>query len=191
VPERLLKKVLRQLVRLVSTVVKILGTNPYCTSLIEAGFVFIVSNVALIFLVFTTLVDREGATLSIDFAVHVIRDAVSSSEIFVYIMALLAPALYVMFFEWRAKRSPIFYFALLLLQGTLIIGSAYIYGRAKSGGIANQAFADSWAWIAFWCGMFVWYVSLVYTKMYTLRSPEPPMSGQKILEELEQYPNGS
>jgi hypothetical protein len=161
-------------------------TSPYCVSLYEALFVFVISNVALVFLVFTSLVDQEGATLSYDYAKGVIRGAISSSEIFVYIMALLAPALWVMFYNWRARRNPLFYFSLLILQAVLILGSAYIYGRAKSGGVPNQAFATSWAWLAFWAGLGVWYISLVYDKLFKPQSPEQPNSGQKILRELGQ-----
>lgn len=165
--------------------VTFLKTSPYCVSLYEAVFVFVVSNFALVFLVFTSLVDHQDAAFSVAYATGVIEAALSSSEIFVYIMALLAPALWVMFYNWRARRNPIFYFALLGLQAVLILGSAYIYGRSKSGGVANEAFANRWAWIAFWAGLGVWYISMVYDKLFRPHSPEQPDSGQKILRELE------
>ena len=159
--------------------------HPICVSLYEAVFVFAVSNAALIFLVFARVVDNKGASFSFTYAKQVIASAMSSTEIFVYVLALIAPALYVMVFVWQAKRHVLFFFVLAGLQLAIIVGSAYIYGRAKSGGVENLAFASSWAWTCYLLGLLIWYISLVYDKV--MKSTEiriQPPSGQTILRNL-------
>jgi hypothetical protein len=159
--------------------------HPLCVSLYEAVFVFFVSNAALLFLVFTRLVDSKGAKPTLDYSIQVITEAVSSTEIFVYILALIAPALYVMVFVWQARRHKAFYFFLAALQVLIVLGSGYIYGRAKSGGIANLEFVNFWAWVCYVIGLIIWYVSLVYDKiMKSTEAHPPPPSGESILRKL-------
>jgi hypothetical protein len=72
----------------------------------------------------------------------------------------------------------------MVLQGVIITGSAYIYGKAKFGGIHNQDFADRWALYCVCLGVVIWYVTLIYEKWPTPDS-RPPESGENILRELE------
>jgi len=167
------------------TLKKFFTKHPLCVSFYEAAFVFFVSNAALLFLVFTRLVDNKGAKPTLSYSSEVIAEAFVSTEIFVYILALIAPALYVMVFVWQARRHKVFYFFLAGLQVTIVLGSGYIYGRAKSGGIANIDFVNAWALACYVIGLLIWYVSLVYDKiMKSLEIPNPPPSGEAILRKL-------
>ncbi|HTU64968.1 MAG TPA: hypothetical protein VMF52_03370 [Steroidobacteraceae bacterium] len=167
------------------TLKKFFTKHPLCVSLYEAVFTFFVSNAALLFLVFTRLVDNRGAKPTISYSREVIAEAFISTEIFVYILALIAPALYVMVFVWQARRHKVFYFFLAGLQVAIVLGSGYIYGRAKSGGIANMEFVNTWALSCYVIGLLIWYVSLVYDKfMKSLEVPSPPPSGEAILRKL-------
>lgn len=167
------------------SVARILKTHPIFVSFYEALFVFIISNSAILFLVFVRVVltKDEGASGAV--LVEMVSQAVSPAEIFVYILALLAPALWVMFYHWRARRNPIFYFALLMLQGVIIVSSSFIYGQAKFGTIENPEFVRGWAMGCYLLGLLIWYISMVYEKMINA----PPIatmapSGESIMREL-------
>jgi hypothetical protein len=165
--------------------------GPMVLSAFEALFVLVMSNIFLLFLVFVHLVSTPDATLSISLAIDVITNAVSATEVFVYIMALIAPTLWVMCHRWRARRHPIIYFALLLVQIAIMVGSAYIYGKAKTGAglIENPAFVNHWATVCYIAGVLIWYISLVYDKVLSdTRVPPSPPSGENILNELRRAP---
>ena len=164
---------------------KFLTSMPVWLSLVEAAFVLIVSNAALIFLVFAYIVETKGASFSFPLAYSVILSSINSTEVLVYILALIAPALWIMFYNWRARRHVIFYYALVILQIVIIVGSAYIYGKAKFGGIQNQAFADRWAIYCFVTGVLIWFITLVYDKwLPDVLHVQPPDSGGDILRQL-------
>lgn len=159
--------------------------HPLIVSVYEALFVFIFSNISLPFLVFVHVVSTPQEKLSLAVAIRVIREAVSSTEIFVYILALIAPALWVMVHNWRARRHPGLFFTLLILQGMIVCCCAYIYGKAKFGGIENQPFVDSWAITCYLIGLMIWYISLVYDKVLKPTDiPSMPPSGASIMKEL-------
>ncbi len=165
---------------------KFLLSRPVWLSLVEAAFVLCVSNAALLFLVFAYIVETKDSSFSFHLAFTVINNNINSTEVLVYLLALIAPALWVMFYNWRASRHAVFYYALVLLQFVIIAGSAYIYGKAKFGGIHNQAFVDRWAFYCLFIGVLIWYVTLVYDKwLPTAPHAKPPESGEDILRQLE------
>lgn len=167
-----------------------LGTaarSPVLLSAFEALFVLVVSNIFLLFLVFVHVVSTPNISFSLAVAIDVITNAVSATEIFVYILALIAPTLWVMCHRWRARRHPIIYFGLLLIQILIMVGSAYIYGKAKTGTgvIENPEFVHHWATICYIAGVIIWYISLVYDKVLSdTKVPPSPPSGETILNEL-------
>ncbi len=164
---------------------RFLCSRPVWLSFVEATFVLLVSNAALFFLVFAYLVETKGASFSGKLAFLVVSENLRSTEVLVYLLALVAPALWVMFSNWRGRRHAAFYFSLVLLQFIIIAGSAYIYGKAKFGGIQNQAFVDRWALYCFIVGVVIWYVTLVYDKwLPTTLHAKQPESGEEILRQL-------
>lgn len=173
-----------------ATLLRILKDHPIFLSLYEAAFILAVSNVFLLFLLFAYIVATPGTQFfSISLAVKLVQDAFSSTEIFVYILALVAPALWIMVYNWRARRNPIIYFLLLFIQAAIILGSSHIYGQAKFGKIGNDAFVDEWAINCYVAGLIIWYITLVYDKF--LNASEPmglPDSGADILKQLRKSP---
>lgn len=139
--------------------------NPYGLSLTEVLFILFVSNFALTFLVFAFVVDTPGATLDLQTALGVLYLNFRPAETLVYILAILAPVLWMMAYNWRARRHVGFYWILLLVQALIVIGSAYIYGRANSQAVQNEEFARRWAMICLTTGIVIWYVTLVYKKV--------------------------
>lgn len=150
--------------RLISEIGDFFGENPYGLSLTEVIFTLLVSNFALIFLIFAYVVDTPGAVLNISTAGSVLRDNFRPTETLVYLLALLAPALWMMAYNWRARKHVGFYWVLLIIQALIVIGSAYIYGKANSTGVANDEFARRWALICLSTGVVIWYVTLVYRR---------------------------
>lgn len=155
-------------------------------SLREAGFVLIVSNASIFVLLLMHLLTTEGASLSFAMIANVIERNVKSSEVLVYVLALVAPAAWIMMSHWQGRRHIGLYWILFLIQGAIVLGSAIVYSMAKSGGITNTPFADIWATICVIVGIIIWYVTLVYEK-WLPRTGEAPHeeSGKSILEDLE------
>lgn len=162
-----------------------LARNPFFLSATEALVVFVISNAALGFLVFATLVSTPNSEFSLSLARRVIGGAFSPTETLVYILAILAPAIWIMVYQWRARRHPVFYWTLFLLQVAIIVGSAYIYGKGKLGTIENVQFASDWGEACYLIGLVIWYTTLVYDKkLRSVEIPTPPVSGARILQEL-------
>lgn len=177
------------LVKVPKSLFAFFSENPYGLSATEVVFTFLVSNFALVFLVFAKLVDTEGSHLSATFSYNVISAAVEPSEVLVYLLALIAPSLWIMAHNWRARKHVTFYWVLLILQGGIVVGSAYIYGRAKSGGVGNPNFVHTWATFCFCVGLLVWYITLAYKRAYIDHMyRQRPDSGSSILAELGETP---
>ncbi len=139
--------------------------NPYGLSLSEVLFIILVSNFALIFLVFAFVVDTPGASLDMQTAIVVLRKNFRPSETLVYLLAILAPVLWMMAYNWRARKHVGFYWLLLIVQALIVIGSAYIYGKANSVGVENEDFTRKWAMVCLATGIAIWYTTLVYKKL--------------------------
>ena len=164
---------------------RFLRNHPFCLSFYEAVFTLFISNLFLLFLVFAHVVATPGTTLTWALAVQLVPQAFSSTEIFVYILALVAPALWIMVYNWRGRRNPIIFFGLSFVQVAIIVGSSYIYGQAKQGMKLNAAFVDNWAIICYVSGVLIWYITLVYDKYLNIAElVRPPESGKAILQEL-------
>jgi hypothetical protein len=154
-------------------------------SAFEAAFIFVLSNAAFPILVFVHHLNIKGEVLSVQSVFEIIFSNISPTENIVYILALLAPALWIMYYRWRARRHPLFFFSLLSVQAVIVVTSAIIYAVAKTGKVQNTEFASNWALGCYVTGLVIWYITLVYDKVLTdIRVPEPPESGAKILQEL-------
>lgn len=156
-------------------------------SLLEAGFVFIFSNAFLLVLLIVTITNTAKAAPSIALTRSVIGNAFTATEVLVYLLALLAPALWIMFYHWRARRHAFLHFVLLIVQLGIIGGSAVIYALAKStrDPLPNPEFVGQWALSCYVMAIVIWYITLVYEKwLRSLTRQQPPESGKQILKEL-------
>jgi hypothetical protein len=173
---------------LAKAILRACGRNAFVLSLWEAVFVLIFSNSFLMFLVFVHVLSTPKESLSLDVALRVIRSDVTPAEYLVYILAIVAPAFWIMLYHWRARRHPLVYSVLLIALGVIIVTSAYIYGKAKVSNIENMEFATSWSTACYVVGLVTWYVTLVYDKwLKTLVVPLPPVSGAQVLQELGEH----
>ncbi|MBA0312232.1 hypothetical protein D7Y33_14645 [Stenotrophomonas maltophilia] len=157
-------------------------------AIVEVSFAIIVSNCALAFAVFIYLVNTKNSSFSIDLARDVISASINSSEVIVYILAVLAPALWIMVANWRARKYTLLFSVLLMLQMAILICCFYIYGASKTGEIPNQDFVDRFARWCFPVATVVWLVTVYFQRAFLDRSP--PLSSSGGSEESKQIVNG-
>lgn len=151
--------------------------DPFTKTLTEVLFVLVVSNFSLVVAIFVYLVNTSGTSLSLELMATVTKNNVRSTEILVYLLAIIAPTLWIMVSNWRARRHAGFFWLLFFLQILIIIGSSYIYGAAKAGSVANDSFVDVWALICLISTVLCWYATLVYEK--------------KVLSAVDAFPRNS
>lgn len=155
-------------------------------ALYESVFILLISNASLFVLILMHVVTTKGAKLSTELLGTVVTENVQSPEILVYVLALVAPAAWIMISNWRGKRHLTFYWILFFLQAIIVLGSAIIYSLAKSSGIENKEFVDDWALMCVFVGVFIWYITLVYDKWIpTVADERVQESGLAILKDLE------
>lgn len=169
---------------------KFLQNHPVCTAFFEVAFTVIVSNAALAFSVFVYIAQTENAFLSYDTVESVIANNVKASEVLVYLLALVAPTLWIMVSHWRARKHVSLFWTLFFVQIIIIICSSWIYGAAKSGLLKNDIFVNKWAISCLIVALLIWYATLVYQKIVLDKVSGPsyssaPESGSSILAELE------
>jgi len=138
----------------------------------EVAFTLGVSNAALVFAVFVYLVVTEAATFSVSLAWDVIVDNVKPAEILVYILALVAPALWIMVKNWRGRRHAGWFWVLFFLQAFIIVGSAFIFGASKAGVMRNETFVEKWALASLITAIVIWYATLAYDRIVLSRAQE-------------------
>lgn len=160
--------------------------KPIGISLLEISFTLVVSNLALLFLIFVYLVEIEGADLTASMAIGVIKNNVKPGEVLVYLLALVAPTLWLMLANWRARRHAFLYSTLLMVQLLVIALAAYVYGASKFERALNARFVSDFALGAFLVGVLVWLVVLVYVRWLPtqLQRKNTEQSGKAILDEL-------
>jgi len=169
----------------IGRVLKFLRSRFIWESCVEVGFTLLVSNAFIAFLIFAYMLETPSAKMTPTLALKLVSNNVKSAEILVYILALVAPTLWIMMMNWRARRHAVFYALLLILQIVIVALSAYVYGRAKFGGIANQGFADEFAIWALCIGIISWLISLIYHRWLPSAVNKPrPQSGQQIVDDL-------
>ena len=155
-------------------------------SLYEAVYILLVSNASLLVLVFIYLVNTKGATISSEVLSKVVSDSVNSSEVLIYVLALVAPATWIMISNWKGKRHFEFYWLLLFIQAGIVFGSAILYSMSKSTGVINSEFASDWATICLVLGAVIWYITLVYEKWLPSVAEKMQAQGRNaVLSDLE------
>lgn len=139
--------------------------NAYSSSFIEVAFAVLVSNAAILISIFVSLlISKEPTTDLLAVTVSTFRGAVKTTEIVVYILGFLAPAMWIMVGSIRAWRHVGFLVVLMVVQLVVILTTSLIYAMSIANTLNNQAFANKWAWWSLLVALVVWYVTLVYDK---------------------------
>lgn len=141
-------------------------SNPWVVSLLEVFFTLLVSNFAILIAAFVYLLGQsepqETAFWSVFFAV--ISKNIKSTEIIVFILGLIAPAMWIMFKHIRLWRHTVLWVVLLAIQAVVVVSTAIIFAMSITDTLKNRDLANFWAYWCFGAAICVWYSTLVYQK---------------------------
>lgn len=156
----------------------------------EVVFALAVSNSALLVLVTIWALSNPASAVSFDSASTFLSSSIKSSQILVYVMAILAAPLWLMLTRWRAKRHVAFFNWMLCIQSLIVLGSALVFAVDTLGRLQNELLAERWA---LWClivSIVIWIVTLVYVRVWVDAATEEPRpgpsfsSGDSVLDKL-------
>ena len=139
--------------------------NAFVASFFEVAFAVLVSNFAIFIAIFVSLlISKEQATNLFVVTAATFQQSVKTTEIVVYILGFLAPALWIMVGNIRAWRHVGLLVVLIAVQLLVILSTSLIYALSIAEVLENQGFANSWAWSSLLVALIVWYLTLVYDK---------------------------
>ena len=167
--------------------------NPWLGSLIVVVFTLIVSNFAILIAVFVYMLghsqEPENTFQTVFFSV--VNKNIKSTEIIVFILALIAPAMWIMFKHIRLWRHTGQWIILLVLQVVVVLSTSIIFAMSITDTLKNTDLADSWAYFCFCVALCAWYWTLVYQKKFIdsageqIEKPKPGKeSGSDVLAAL-------
>lgn len=167
----------------ISATFKWVAKNVYIASAIEVLFALLVSNAALFVAMFVYLLmaSEDSSNLAV-VAISTLQKSIKTTEVVVYILGFLAPALWIIVSNARAWKHMYFLIVLLVIQGIVIVSTSLIYALSLANVLNNQALASSWAWASLAAALFVWYITLIYQKKVLLnleKKIERPTAGHE------------
>lgn len=141
--------------------------NPYVVSGIEVAFTLLVSNFAILIAVFVYLLgqqpqQQENAFWTVFFTV--VNKNIKSTEIIVFILGLIAPAMWIMFKHIRLWQHTVQWFVLLAIQTVVVFSTAIIFAMSITDTLKNTNLANYWACWCLVAALVVWYWTLVYQR---------------------------
>lgn len=165
---------------------------PYVSSAVEVIFALLVSNAAIFISIFVILLMKKSG--SFDFwvvAKLTFGKTIKTSEVLVYILGFLSPAVWIIVNNIRAWRHVGFLLVLVAAQLIVVISTGLIFALSLANVLSNTEMADTWAWGCLIFALGVWYATLVYEKkvLKTMegRIPRPRPgsdSGSDLLADL-------
>jgi len=143
-----------------------LWINPWIASIIEVAFTLLVSNFAIFIAVFVYLLGQSPQTDGAFWTTFatVIHKNIKSTEIIVFILGLIAPAMWIMFKHFRLWRHTVFWILLLFIQAVVVLSTGIIFAMSITDTLKNTDLASFWANLCLCAALCVWYSTLVYQK---------------------------
>lgn len=167
--------------------------NPWVASGIEVGFTLLVSNFAILIAVFVYLLGQPSQQENVFWTVFVsvVNKNIKSTEIIVFILGLIAPAMWIMFKHIRLWRHTALWIILLLVQAGVVFSTALIFAMSITETLKNTNLANFWANLCLAAALIVLYSTLVYQKKFIegagdrVERPKPGKeSGSDVLAAL-------
>lgn len=145
-----------------------LWANPWTASVIEVAFTLLVSNFAILIAVFVYLLRQPSQTDSAFWTTFatVVDKNIKSTEIIVFILGLIAPAMWIMFKHFRLWRHTAFWAVLLFIQVGVVLSTSIIFAMSITDTLKNRDLASFWANLCLVSALCVWYSTLVYQKKF-------------------------
>ncbi len=166
-------------------------SNPGVDSALEVAFTLLVSNLAILFAVFIYMLMHQPEKSFWEVLMTVIKDKIKPTEIIVFILGFIAPAMWIMFKNIHFWRHTALWFIFLGVQAFVVISTAIIFAMAITETLMNTELAQYWANWCLLAALVVWYATLVYQKKVIedpgnrLKTPRPGKeSGSDVLAAL-------
>jgi len=165
--------------------------SSWAISAYEVLFTVVVSNLAIILAVFIkALTNAEEQSFSFLFK-NLFQESIKPTEIIVFVLALIAPAMWIMVRNIRLWRHSYLLLLFLAFHAAIIVSTSVIFSLALSSTLHNTNLALYWAKLCLSISLLVWYLTLVYHKKViespasNLSTPKPGKeSGSDVLNEL-------
>lgn len=138
--------------------------GPWFTAAAEVAFTLVVSNMALLIMLFLAFLIDKNAEISLSEVWSRLGESIKPTEVLVYILAVITPTLWYMAVNVRARKYLKGFTWILLLQCLLVLGSAIVFALAKTGLVLNDRILTPFAWISFFFAVAIWYGVLVFQK---------------------------
>lgn len=161
-------------------------------SLGEIVFTFAVSNIAVFALLTLWALSNDPGDVDPTKAWAVVTSSIRPSEVLVYVMATLAAPLWLMFTRWRAKKHVALFSTMLIVQALIVLISALVFSVATLGRLKNTGLASDLALACFVLSVLIWFVTLIYVRVWVDPAVETPrpgpsaLTGDSVLERLKQ-----
>lgn len=166
--------------------------NHYFASAVEVVFTLCVSNLAILIGVFVSQLTSEQTQSTWVVFSSIIAKNIKATEILVFILGFIAPAIWIMVSHFRSWKHAKLWFLFFAIQIGVVGSTGIIFALSLIGALKNQALAESWANLCLALALIVWYVTLVYQKKILdglsdrIGQPKPGNeSGSAVLATLE------
>lgn len=165
--------------------------SPWATSAYEVLFTVVISNLAIILAIFIKALSNTDNQDFYYLLENLLEDKIKPTEIIVFVLALIAPAMWIMVRNIRLWRHSNLLLIFLAVHGVIVLSTSIIFSLALSSKLNNLALAMYWAKLCLAISLFVWYFTLVYYKKViespgkNLPTPKPGNeSGSDVLKQL-------
>lgn len=169
--------------------------NPWFSSLTEVLFTLLLSNAAILVAAFVFMLNQnEPVEISVwSVFTEQLLKFIKPTEIIVFILAIVAPAIWILLKNVEGWRHLQWWAALLIGQCIVIIISTIIFATSLAGFANNKGLTNTSALFCLGGAIAIWYVTLVYQKTVIensskqIKKPKPgSSSGDAILKVLEE-----
>lgn len=166
--------------------------NAWIASAVEVAFALTVSNLAILISVFVYFLMQDSGINDLDATINTFKTSIKPTEIIVYILGFIAPAIWIIVKNLRLWRHLGLLFFFLAIQAIVVLSTSIIFALSIAQTLRNVNFAIHWAWGCLAAALAVWYFTLVYQKSVLDRlggqvhKPKPGQeSGSAVLAALE------
>lgn len=165
-------------------------SNDYLVAAYEVLFTLFISNLIILISAFFVILEQgNGASVSEAFLGQIAK-FVKPAEVIILILALVAPATWIIFEHiegWKHLRFGLF---LIVVQFVVLSLSSYLYIAAINNKLNNVDMANKAAIAFFFAALIVWYMTLVYKRRVLDKSGAQlkslrKQSGETIVKDLE------
>lgn len=135
------------------------------SSISEVFWVLVISNLSVLVLSFVFVLSNKGQAMGFAVVSDRFGDSFKSGELFVYLCALLAPAIYMAAANFRVARHHALLGVLFLLQLIFLLASAIVYSLYHTGGLENIKFARELAISIYPLALLIWASTVFYKRL--------------------------